>query len=59
MLGGGITLKVNPLLGCPPTVTTTLPMPGVAPTGTVALIEVSLQLLTVARVPLTVTVLPP
>jgi hypothetical protein len=59
MLGGGITLKLNPLLGWPPTVTTTLPMPGVAPTGTVAAIDVSLQLLTFADAPLTVTVLAP
>ena len=50
-------MKSEPLLACPPTVTTTLPV--VAPVGTGATIEVALQLVGVATVPLKVTVLLP
>jgi hypothetical protein len=58
MLGVGSTVKLNPLLGAPLTVTTTFPV--VAPVGTVTEIDVSPQLVTsVAGVPLNVTVLPP
>jgi hypothetical protein len=57
MLGGPETVKVTPLLATPPTVTTTLPV--VAPVGTGATIEVALQLVGVAAVPLKVTVLLP
>jgi len=53
----GATVKLNPLLAVPPTVTTTLPL--VAPEGTVATIEVGLQPVAVAAVPLNVTVLVP
>src|ERR687895_611342 len=52
-----VTVKVTPLLPTPPTVTTTGPV--VAPLGTGAVIEVALQLLGVAAVPLNVTVLVP
>ena len=55
--GGPVTVKVTPLLACPPTVTTTGPVAAVAGTGTV--IEASLQLLGVAVTPLKVTVLAP
>ena len=37
MLGGGVTVKVTPLLWMPPTVTITLPV--VAPVGTIILIK--------------------
>jgi hypothetical protein len=57
MLGGGTTVKVTPLLACPPTVTTTLPV--AAPLGTRATILVELQLEGVAIVPLKLTVLVP
>jgi len=57
MLGGGITVNDTPLLACPFTVTTTLPV--VAPAGTGATIEVALQLVGVAVVPLNLTVLVP
>ena len=53
----GVTVKVSPLLASPPTVTTTSPV--AAPSGTVAVIEVSLQLVAVAGVPLKLTVLAP
>jgi hypothetical protein len=56
MLGGVKTVKVTPLLAKPPTVTTTLPV--VAPVGTGAAIEVALQLVGIASVPLNVTVAP-
>jgi hypothetical protein len=46
---------MTPLLACPPTVTTTLPV--VAPVGTVVMMLVGLQLVGVANVPLNVTVL--
>src|SRR5260370_26501560 len=54
MLGGGITVNDTPLLACPFTVTTTLPV--VAPAGTGTMIEVALQLVGVAVVPLNVTI---
>src|SRR2546425_941796 len=57
MIGGGNTVNETPLLACPFTVTTTLPV--VAPLGTGATIEVALQLVGVALVPLKVTVLEP
>jgi hypothetical protein len=58
MLGAATTVKEEPLLANPPTVTTTFPV--VAPVGTVATIEVAPQLvITVATVPLNVTVLVP
>src|SRR5215472_9645269 len=54
MPGGGITVKLTPLLATPPaTVTTTLPV--VAAAGTVADMVPALQLLTAAGVPLKVT----
>src|SRR5947208_10017433 len=57
MLGAVETVKLTPLLATPPTLTTTLPV--VAPVGTGATIEVALQLVGVAAVPLKVTVLLP
>jgi hypothetical protein len=51
------TTKGTPLLGIPPTVTTTFPV--AAPVGTGATIVVALQLVGVAVVPLKVTVLDP
>jgi hypothetical protein len=57
MAGGGTTVKLAPLLAWPPTVTTTLPE--LAPLGTGVTIELALQLLGVAVVPLKVTVLVP
>jgi hypothetical protein len=58
MLGAATTVKLTPLLATPPTVTTTLPV--VAPVGTVATIDVVLQLpIDVAVVPLNFTVLEP
>lgn len=53
----GRTVKLKALLGMPPTVITTSPL--IVPGGTVTLIEVSLQLVGVAAVPLNVTVLVP
>ena len=54
--GGGVTVKGDPLLATPPTVTTTFPV--VAPAGTTATIDVALQLvIEVAVVPWKVTVL--
>lgn len=50
-------VKFTPLLLMPPTVTTTLPVG--APLGTVTAMLVALQLVTVASVPLKVTVLAP
>jgi hypothetical protein len=55
--GGGVTVKFMPLLACPPTVTTTLPL--VAAGGTVAVMLVALHAVAVAAVPLKVTVLVP
>jgi hypothetical protein len=58
MLGSATTVKLTPLLALPPTATTTLPV--VAPVGTVATIEIALQLvIVVAVVPLNFTVLVP
>jgi hypothetical protein len=57
MLGGTVTVKLGPLLACPPTVTTTFPV--VAPLGTAAVMLVALQFMGVAAVPLRVTVLLP
>jgi hypothetical protein len=53
----GETVKFTPLLGMPPTVTTTFP--DVAPLGTVTPMLVALQLVTLAAVPLKVMVLAP
>ena len=52
-----VTVKVEPLLATPPTVTTTLPV--VAPVGTDVAMLVELQVVTVAVVPLKVTELVP
>src|SRR5713101_1203559 len=58
MLGADdVTVKLDPLLATPPTVTTTFPV--VAPLGTGAAMLVALQLAGVANVPLNVTVLVP
>jgi hypothetical protein len=58
MLGAGtMTVKATPLLATPPTVTTTFPVD--APVGTVTTMLVALQLVTVAAVPLNLTVLVP
>ena len=58
MFGAATTVNDTPLLAAPLTVTTTLPV--VAPVGTVATIDVALQLpMVVAVVPLNLTVLVP
>jgi hypothetical protein len=57
MLGAGTTVKLTPLLFTPFTETTTFPV--VAPAGTVAAMVVTLQLVTLAAVPLNETVLLP
>jgi len=57
MLGAATTVKLTPLLALFETVTTTFPV--VAPLGTVAPMLVLLQLVTVAAVPLNLTVLLP
>lgn len=58
MLGAGIvTVKLMPLLGTPPTVTTRFPV--VAPIGTATVMLVVLQLEGAAATPLNVTVLVP
>ncbi len=57
MLGAGTTVNDTPLLFTPLAVTTTLPV--VAPVGTVVTIDVALQLVAVAVVPLNLTVLVP
>jgi hypothetical protein len=58
MEGGGITVKLTPLLAPPAVVTTTLPE--VAPLGTLTVMLVPLQLPAVpAPIPLNVTVLLP
>ena len=57
MLGAATTVNDLPLLATLLTVTTTLPV--VAPLGTVATIDVALQLVVVAVVPLNFTVLVP
>src|SRR5882757_9289746 len=59
MAGAATTVKPDPMLALPPTVTTTLPV--IAPAGTVATIEVVLQLVIVVAVVLvnfTVPVVP-
>jgi hypothetical protein len=55
----GTTVNGAALLAVPPTVTTTVPAPPVAATGTDVVIDAELQLLVVAATPLNVTVLPP
>jgi hypothetical protein len=57
MDGGEDTMKPTPLLACPLTVTTTLPV--VAPLGTGTKIEVLLQLVGVDATPPNETVLDP
>ncbi len=57
MLGAATTENEMPLLATPPTVTVTLPV--VAPLGTGTVMEVELQLVGVAAVPLNFTVLVP
>src|SRR5437667_645342 len=57
IVGPIATVNETPLLACPLTVTTTLPV--LAPLGTVATMDVALQLVAVALVPLNVTVLVP
>ena len=57
IVGVGNTVKLTPLLATPLTVTITLPV--LAPLGTVTPMLVALQLVTVADVPLNVTVLDP
>ena len=54
---GTLTLKATPLLACPPTATTTLPV--VAPAGTGTVMLVALHAVGVPAVPLNVTVLVP
>jgi hypothetical protein len=56
-VAAGVTVKLTPLLATPPTVTTTFPV--AAPVGTDVARLVALQLVTVAGVPLNVTVLVP
>jgi|SRR5712691_5287733 len=53
MLGGGVTVKSTPLLGTPPTFTSTFPV--VAPASTGAVMLVSLQFDALVCVPLNVT----
>jgi hypothetical protein len=55
----GTTVKATPLLATPLTVTTTVPLPPVAPAGTGTVIDVALQIVGVAATPLNVTVLLP
>ena len=57
IVGGGVTMKVTPSLATSSRVTTTFPV--VAPAGTVVAKLVADQLVTVAIVPLNVTVLVP
>jgi hypothetical protein len=57
IVGGGITVNAIPLLDPADVVTTTFPV--VAPAGTVVTIDVLLQLLTAATIPLNFTVLVP
>jgi hypothetical protein len=58
ILGAGtVTVKAEPLLACPPTVTTTLPV--TAPVGTDVTMLVPLQLVAAACIPPKVTVLVP
>jgi len=53
MLGAGVTVKSTPLLGTPPTDTSTFPV--VAPVGAGAVMLVSLQFDALVCVPLNVT----
>jgi hypothetical protein len=55
--GDGVTVKLTPLLGKLPTVTTTLPV--VAPVGTLVTMLVSLQLVATTGIPLKVIELDP
>ena len=56
--GAGVTVNGDPLLACPPTVTTILPV--VAPLGTATVMLVALHALAVAAAtPLNITVLVP
>jgi hypothetical protein len=55
MLGAGVSVNVDPLLACPPTVTTTGPL--VAPVGTGAVMDVALHAVGVEAIPLKLTVL--
>jgi hypothetical protein len=55
----GTTVNGAPLLGTPPTVTTTVPAPPVAEAGAGTVIDMALQLVGEATVPLNVTVLLP
>jgi hypothetical protein len=55
----GTTANCVALLAAPPTVTTTVPVPPVAPTGTDAVMDVALQFIAAVATPLNVTVLPP
>src|SRR5260370_19889179 len=48
-----VTMNLSPLLACPPTLTTTLPV--VAPVGTLTTMLPAFQLVTIAAVPLNVT----
>ncbi|MDR3573229.1 MAG: hypothetical protein P4L50_05185, partial [Anaerolineaceae bacterium] len=57
MLGAGVTVNETPLLATPDTVTTTFPV--VAPLGTVAVMLLAPQLVTVAVFPLNLTVFDP
>lgn len=57
MVGPTITVNATPLLGVPPTVTTTFPV--VAPAGTGTMMLASFQFVGVAVTPLNVTVLEP
>jgi hypothetical protein len=57
MLGGGTTVNKTPLVAVPFTVTTAFPV--VAPAGTVATMLVAVQFVTVAAVPLNMTVFVP
>src|SRR5260221_9605962 len=58
--GAGITVNAPPLLTAPPTLTVTVPGPGVTPAGTAAVTLVSLHAVTlVAAVVLNSTLLPP
>src|SRR5947209_18848556 len=57
--GGGVTVKIAPLLETPPTDTTTLPLPIVAPVGTDITMLLPLQLVGGTSLPVTVPVLFP
>jgi hypothetical protein len=55
MLGAGVTVNVTPVLATPPAAVT-ITFPVVAPLGTVAVMLFTAQFVTVATVPLKVTV---